>query len=261
MEHIEKSLDGTIKLNFEGYSSVIIPSINNKFCVCLSCQIGCPINCNFCLSGKQGFKKNLTKQEILEQLKKAKDVLGKTPTSVVFMGSGEPSLNLKNVLAAAEDIHSNYDIPYKKITISTIGLDNIDILSKIKFNLAISLHSTFNEKRKQISPLTCSVERVVEIAKKYVSRHRKNYTMIEYSLIQGFNDSNEDLNNLLSFDWPKKTIFNLIEFNETNEMKKVSIEKMQEFKLKILERGYKCFIRRSMGKDISAACGMLNQVS
>jgi 23S rRNA (adenine2503-C2)-methyltransferase len=257
MENIEKSTDGTIKLNFEGYSAVIIPTINKKFCVCVSCQIGCPIGCLYCLSGKTKFKRNLTKQEILEQVKSAKRIIKKNPTSVVFMGMGEPSLNLKNVLAAAEDIHSNYDVPYRKITISTAGLDNIDSLSKIKFNLAISLHSAFDEKRKEINPLACSVERIVENAKRYVSKHGKNYVMIEYSLIKGFNDSENDLKQLLSFDWPKKTIFNLIEFNETNKMKKTEMNEIQKFKLKVLKEGYKCFIRNSRGKDIGASCGML----
>jgi 23S rRNA (adenine2503-C2)-methyltransferase len=257
MEKTERSLDGTIKLNFKGYSSVIIPSINNKFSVCLSCQIGCPVGCFFCLSGKQGFKRNLTKQEILEQVEEAKKTIGKNPTSIVFMGSGEPSLNLRNVLESAEAIHSKYEIPYKKITISTIGLKNLSSLSKIKFNLAISLHSAFNEKRKEITPIACSIKKILSVSKKYVSQHRKNYIMLEYSMIRDFNDSDKDLEKLLSFDWPKQTIFNLIEFNETNKMKKVSLEKIQEFKLKILEKGYKCFIRNSRGTDIKAACGML----
>lgn len=257
MEQIEKSKDGTIKINFEGYSAVIIPTRNDKNCVCLSCQIGCPIGCSFCLSGKQGFKRNLTKQEILQQVEKAKETIGKNPTSIVFMGSGEPSLNLKSVLESAEEIHNKYSIPYKKITISTIGLENLSALSKIKFNLAISLHSAFNEKRKQITPLACSVEKILETAKTYVSQHRKNYVMMGYSLIRGFNDSSEDLTQLLSFPWPKRTIFNLIEFNETNNMKKVSLERMQYFKTELMKRGYKSFIRNSRGNDIKASCGML----
>ncbi len=257
MKPIERSQDGTIKLNFKGYSTVIIPSINDKFCVCVSCQIGCAVGCFFCLSGKTKFQRNLTKQEILDQVEKAKETIGKEPTSIVFMGCGEPSLNLKNVLESAEEIHITHNIPYKKITISTIGLDNLDSLSKIKFNLAISLHSAFNEKRKEISPIVCSVEKILETAKTYVSQHQKNYIMIEYSLIQRFNDSLNDFDKLLSFDWPKRTIFNLIEFNETNGLKKTEMEKIQEFKLKIMEKGYKCFIRNSRGKDINASCGLL----
>ncbi len=257
MKNIEKSTDGTIKLKFKGYSAVIIPTIRNKFCICLSCQIGCPVGCLFCLSGKTKFQRNLTKEEIFKQFETAREMIKKNPTSVVFMGMGEPSLNIKNVLAAADEIHTQYNLPYKKITISTVGLDNIDTLSKIKFNLAISLHSAFNEKRKQISPLTCSVERVVENSKRYVLKHKKNYIMIEYAMIKGFNDSQEDLKQLLSLDWPKKTIFNLIEFNESGAMKKTQMPEIQEFKLKILKEGYKCFIRNSRGNDINASCGLL----
>lgn len=258
MVKIEKSQDGTIKINFSGYSAVIIPTRNDKNCVCLSCQIGCGVGCSFCLSGKTKFKRNLKNEEILEQVETAKTILGKNPTSVVFMGSGEPSLNLKNVLESAEEIHKKYNIPYKKITISTIGLANLKNLEKIKFNLAISLHSAFDKKRKEISPLACSVRKILGVSKRYVSKHRKNYVMLEYSMIEGFNDSEEDLKKILSFDWPKRTIFNLIEFNETNKMKKTPLERMQYFKIELMKKGYKSFIRNSRGKDIKASCGMLS---
>jgi 23S rRNA (adenine2503-C2)-methyltransferase len=257
MKNIEKSKEGTIKLNFEGYSSVIIPTKDNKVCVCVSCQIGCPVKCSFCLSGKQDFKRNLSVEEILEQVKESKKAIEKNPSSIVFMGCGEPSLNLRNVLESAEKIHQEYDIPYKRITISTIGLENIKTLEKIKFNLAISLHSAFDEKRKEITPLACSINKILEVSKNYVETNRKSHIMIEYCLIKGFNDSKEDLEKLLSLDWPKRTNFNLIEFNETDKRKKASLKKIQEFKIKILEKGYKCFIRPSRGKDINAACGML----
>lgn len=258
MERINISFDGTIKIDFQGYSSVIIPSINNKLCVCLSCQIGCPVKCSICLSGKMKFKRNLTRDEIVHQFTKSQEVLGEKITSVVFMGSGEPSLNLENVLVAAEEIHKISNIPYRRITISSAGLKNLDSLANIKFNLAISLHSPFDSKRKKISPLLCSTKKILNVSKKYVSQHKKNYIMIEYPMIDGFNDSEKDLAKLVSLPWPGRTIFNLIELNESGNLSKASMEKIQFFKKELIDRGYKCFIRNSRGKDIEASCGMIH---
>ncbi len=258
MKKIEKSADGTIKINFPGYSAVIIPTKDEKHCVCVSCQIGCPVGCKFCFSGRNKFERNLSSEEIVEQVRKAKEIIGKNPTSIVFMGSGEPSLNLKNVLDAAEEIHKEFEISRRRITISSIGLKNLDSLEDINFNLAISLHSAFNKKRKEVTDIACSVRKILEVSGKYVSKHKKNYIMIEYSMIENFNDSDKDLKKILSLDWPKNTLFNLIEFNESKDMKRTSLERMQEFKIAIIEKGYKCFIRPSRGKDITAACGMLS---
>jgi 23S rRNA (adenine2503-C2)-methyltransferase len=257
MFKLERSLDGTIKIKFNGYSAIIIPTINNKFCICLSCQIGCAIACSFCSSGKSKFIRNLSQEEILNQILCAKKIIGQNPSSVVFMGVGEPSLNLINVLGSAEIIHQNYNLPYKKITISTVGLSNLESLKNIKFNLAISLHSPIEKRRKKITPLACSISKILKVSNHYTSINKKNYIMIEYTLINGFNDSSKDIDTLLSLNWPKRTLFNLIEFNETNNFKKTPMEEIRKHKLKILSRGYKCFIRNSRGNDIGASCGML----
>ena len=105
------STDGTIRIEFEkGYVAVIIPTKDYKIAVCVSCQIGCPVGCKFCYTGKLGFKSNLNSEEIVEQVKVAKEILKKNPTSVVFMGMGEPTLNLKNVLDAGEKIHKEFNL-------------------------------------------------------------------------------------------------------------------------------------------------------
>ncbi len=258
MKHlITKSKDGTIKITFNEYSSVIIPTINNKHSVCVSCQIGCPIGCKFCFSGKTKFKRNLSSEEIIDQVEAANKIISKNPDSVVFMGMGEPSLNLKNVLEAASEINTKFNVSRNKITISTSGLQNLNTLLNIPFNIAISLHSPFDKIRKQLIPGATSVRKIVNFSNKYLkNKNNKKYIMIEYALIKDLNDSNKDLKKLLSLKWPKKTIFNLIEFNSLNGFEKS--EKILEFKQKIIQAGYKCFIRMSRGKDIKAACGMLS---
>jgi 23S rRNA (adenine2503-C2)-methyltransferase len=257
--NVHTSADGTKKIDFsEGYTAVIIPTINEKYAVCVSCQLGCAVGCKFCYTGKMGFKKNLTAEQIVEQVKVAKELIGKTPYSVVFMGMGEPTLNLQNVLNAAEQIHNEFEIAYRRITISTSCLPTINKLLDIPFNVALSLHSPFDEIRKKLMPPTISIKEIIEFANEYCKRYPRKELMIEYAMMKGINDRDEDLKELLSLPWPKKTTFNLIEFNDIDEFKRVPRERMFEFKNAIIAKGFKSFVRYSRGNDIAAACGMLD---
>jgi len=257
---IEKSSDGTIKIVFpEDYIAVIIPTKDDKFAVCVSCQIGCPVGCKFCYSGKIGFKRNLSSDEIFNQVVVAKEVVSRDPTSIVFMGMGEPTLNLENVLAAGERMHDEFHISYNRITISTSCLKNLGKLVDSKFNLALSIHSPFDSVRKSLIPGSNSISKIVRFANDYISRgNNKKYIMIEYSMISGVNDSDKDLKKLISLKWPKRSLFNLIEFNDIGKLKSSSSERLEYFKEKIIAKGWKCFIRSSRGKDIQASCGMLS---
>lgn len=254
---LEKSIDSTQKIIFkEGYVSVIIPSKDEKYAVCLSCMIGCPMDCKFCRAGK--FKRNLTSKEMMLQFNTAKKIIEKSPSSVVFMGMGEPMLNFAQVYKTGELIHKETNLPYKKITISTSGV-HLNKLIDVPFSVALSLHSPFDEIRKKIMPNACSVKELVDFANEHCKKS-KNEIMIEYSMIKGVNDRDEDLDELLSLNWPKgtKTLFNLIQFNDYRDFKQSSIERIREFKQAIINKGFKCFIRQSRGKDIDAACGMLD---
>ena len=254
-----KSIDGTIKIDFDrGYTAVIIPTINDKYAVCVSSQIGCAVGCKFCYTAKMGFKSNLTEEEIVNQVRVVKEIIGKAPQSVVFMGMGEPTLNLGNVLNAAEQIHKEFSIAYNRITISTSCLKNINSLLDIPFNVALSLHSPSDSVRKKLMPATIEVKEIVNFANEYHKRHPRKELMIEYAMMKGINDRNEDVIELMSLSWPKKTTFNLIEFNDIDEFRRVSGERMTEFKNAIIKAGFKSFIRYSRGPDIKAACGMLD---
>lgn len=259
MYSTSKSSDGTIKITFkEGFVSVIIPTIDEKYAVCLSSQIGCPIGCSFCFTGKMGFKRNLTKEELLLQFETVMTIIGKVPNSVVFMGMGEPTLNLENVLSAAEEIHRKYSIAYVRITISTSCLKNINKLLNIPFNLALSVHSVIDKTRKKIMPKSVSIKTILNFANKYCKSHPKKYLMIEYAMMKGINDSDNDIKQLTKIKWPKRTLFNFIQFNDIGKFKQTNIERMREFKQAMRTAGYKAFIRQNRGNDIKAACGMLD---
>lgn len=289
----QKSSDGTILLSFEeGYKSVIIPSKDNKNAVCVSCQIGCPMSCAFCRASE--FVKDLSVDEILAQVRTAAGVCGSV-TSIVFMGMGEPMLNYHAVKIAIECIHKEFSIGYRHITLSTCGI-GLDKLINVPFHVAISLHGSNDEIRNKLVGGTFSandkkqmhasraksgqisresgdnktegsdsteqtlrpatVAEIVAFSKVYGVQH-KDGLMIEYALISGVNDSDSCLDELLSLDWHPNTNFNLIEFNDIGKFKKST--RMNLWKERIINSGFKCFKRLSRGADIEAACGMLKK--
>jgi len=271
---IEESTDGTLKLVFEkGHHCVIIPK-KKGFTLCVSSQVGCTVGCKFCYTAKMGFLSHLSSDEIIEQyvsalnvLKDKYDELEHYITSFVFMGMGEPLLNTKNVYEACDKLNSEFGFSHKRITISTSGI--LPQMKKFlelnrKEKLALSLHSPHSDVREYIMPIAkrYSFEELIEFCNEY-SNHYKDPIMIEYLMINGLTDRDKDLNTLLNCGLVKGTYINLIPLNgEMNIDSDVylgsSEETILEWKEKIVNSGYKCFIRITMGEDIEAACGMLN---
>lgn len=246
------SSDGTIKLSFpQGYIAVIIP-VKEKYTVCVSSQVGCHIGCTFCYTG--AFEKDLTAQEIVEQVDIAVKITQKQPQSVVFMGMGEPMSNFTQVKEAIDTIHEKYALTYKRITVSTSGVAINKLLGQ-KFNAALSLHSLRQDVRKKIMPLSMPLSKLYPFVDAYCAE-KKYGLMIEYALMKGVNDTDEDMQLLCDHVWPKNINFNLIEYNDKGEF--VRSPRLHEFKQALREKGYKCFIRHSRGADIEAACGMLD---
>lgn len=249
MPSLKQSRDGTIRMDFaKGHSSVIIPTTNNKYTLCLSTQVGCTMDCSFCHSN--AFQENLRPEEIILQFEMG---YAQFPiTSIVFMGMGEPMANFDAVTEAIEHMHKAHSLAYKKITLSTIGKDLAKLIDA-PYHVAVSLHGAREETRKRLVPFGASVSEIIAFAK---SREDKNKNvMIEYALIKGVNDSDDECKTLLSHDWPQETNFNLIEYNPKDEF--VKSTRLSEWKQAIRDKGYKCFIRESRGRDIGAACGML----
>lgn len=232
--------------------------------ICLSSQVGCALNCNFCATGEMGFKRNLTVGEIVDQLLTILKTLKTDATNLVFMGMGEPFLNYDNVLNAC-DIISHSDgiaIGKRKITISTAG-----IIPKIQqfadegrgYKLAISLNAPDDKKRSFLMPINKKypINELINAGKYYASKSRHLFTF-EYLMIAGVNDSEADALKLKKLLKGVRCKINIIPFNATDgELKPPTEKKINAFIKKLLDLNIIISVRRSKGSDIDAACGQL----
>ena len=264
--------DNTIKLVIKTEKNIIetvaIPNSKNHFTLCVSSQNGCALNCAFCSTGKNGFYGNLKPYELVSQILLAQDKIKtlfekKKITNIVLMGMGEPLLNLDNVLAFISILSNKnaLDINKKKITISTSGITNkISKISENNIPLALSLHSTDNAIRSKIMPINkkYSLKSILNECKKYSSNNKE--LTIEYILIKDLNDSDKDINNLITITKKLKCKICLIPFNTipNSPFKSPNPEKIITFQTKLKEKGIIVNIRKRRGENINAACGQLS---
>lgn len=268
MEIVEKlvSKDGTIKFALNTgdgiIESVVIPQKDDKLTFCISTQVGCAMNCSFCMTGKMGFRRNLSSEEIVEQVIIMNSQVGR-PTSIVYMGMGEPMLNIENVVKSIQKINHPKILNFseKKITISTCGItDGMELLRrKTGSRLAISLHASNDEARSKIMPVNNKypIKELVKLTNEF-PRNKKERVMIEYMLLKGINDSKEDLACLIEMFDTDNAMFNLIEFSDTSKEFSKS-DNLELFKVGLYKAGFKTFVRESRGSDIKAACGQLSK--
>jgi 23S rRNA (adenine2503-C2)-methyltransferase len=246
--------------------TVLMRHKDDRNTVCVSSQVGCPLGCEFCATGKMGFKRNLEMMEIIEQvlfferyLKKS----GKKVTNVTFMGMGEPFLNYDNVLRAVRFFNDKkiFNIGARNISISTAGIvEGIKKFAKenLQVNLAISLHSAISELRTKLMPInkTNSLENVLEAVNNYIKKTNRQ-VMFEYLLINNINDSDFCATELVKIMKNPLYYVNLILYNSTegNDFKPSNSERVKKFK-DILKKGKIIFSQRfRFGQDIKAACG------
>lgn len=264
-----ESRDGTVKVLYElpdGHriESVRIPH-EERVTLCISSQVGCSIGCRFCASGLRGLDRNLTPGEMVEQVLLTGGIRKRDFTNIVFMGIGEPLLNLDNLSKAIRIINSPEGLGFgaRRITVSTVGLpQGIRRLAElgIQINLAISLHAADPEKRKSLIPLAekVTLEEVLDAADYFRSRTTRDVTY-EVLLIKGINDGPEDARKLAALLKGRKGSVNLIPFNRVEGLPYTppSRRGVLEFR-NILEQAYvPVSMRRSRGADIDAACGQL----
>ncbi|MBE3089800.1 MAG: 23S rRNA (adenine(2503)-C(2))-methyltransferase RlmN [Actinobacteria bacterium] len=269
------TLKALIKLN-DGLAveTVLLQHAQGRNTVCVSSQVGCPLSCLFCKTGKIGYKRNLTAYEIAEQVLffsyylKKKNAhknahKGTRVTNVVFMGMGEPFLNYGNVMDAIRICNDKdkFNIGARKISISTCGIpQNIEKLSKenLQVNLAISLSAPNNEIRSKLMPINekYPVETVIDAAKKYIARTNRR-VMFEYVLIDKFNESPEAARELAEILKGLLCFVNLIPFNGEGALNAPSKEKIGLFKSILKKSGISVTERYKFGQDINAACGQL----
>lgn len=251
--------------------TVLIP-FNNKYSICLSSQVGCAMNCSFCFTGKQGLKRNLTTSEIVGQFIKAWRWLAKNRPgeerilNIVFMGQGEPLHNFDAVKKACEIFLSQHgtSIGVQKITISTAGY--IPGLKRWSqeipgVNLALSLHSPFEEKRNELIPINKKypLEEVLTYIEN-IPLNKKQFITYEYILIKDFNDSLADAEELGTLLTGKSAYINLIPFNSFpgSRYTHPELDKVEKFKEVLDTFKIPTLIRGTKGDDVLAACGQLN---
>jgi len=265
----QTSVDGTIKYLVEYPDGECVETVLMRFdnranlTACVSCQVGCAVNCSFCATGKGGFKRNLTYQEIIEQVLTIQRDTGLKVTNVVFMGQGEPLLNLQNVLKALEIFNDDFQIGARRITISTSGIvPKIYELadSELQSTLAISLHAPNHNLRAELMPIENKypIDEVKKALVNYVEKTGRRIT-VEYILIHGFNDTTECAKELAYFLKDLKCNINLIPYNSVieNDYKKPSNNDIMKFKYLMEHSGKKVTVRLERGADIDAACGQL----
>lgn len=262
-----KSRDGAIKFLFEledkeEIESVFIPDEDRRT-VCISTQVGCPLGCVFCATGKMGFRRNLKFYEIAEQVISIQKILNERITNVVMMGMGEPFLNYNEVIYALRIINRDIGIGARKITVSTSGITpNIYkfVEEPYQYKLAFSINASDDEKRNKIMPInkTYNLENVLEALKFYSDKKRTRITF-EYVLFKGFNDSMIDAVKLAEIARSIPSKVNIIPYNsvENSQFKTPKEEDVDRFTKILYPLAPAITVRWSKGKDILAACGQL----
>ena len=275
LEKRSLSNDGTLKIllrtiDGEFIESVGIPT-NKRLTVCVSSQVGCPMDCKFCATGKEGLKRSLKAGEIIEQILLIQREMSMKVTNIVFMGMGEPLLNINEVLIAIKSINEDLNISQRKITVSTVAIPNkISELSKLsferigkcQFTLAISLHAPNQEIRETIIPSAknYNIKHIIRDCRNFVLQTGRRISF-EYILLEGINDKEEHADQLSSLIRGFQSHVNLINYNSINEMsfKKSSSSSANKFKNRLLKNGINVSLRKSRGLEKNAACGQLRR--
>ena len=269
----QSSSDGTLKYLIEYPDGECVETVLMRFdnranlTACVSSQVGCAVNCSFCATGKRGFIRNLTAKEIIEQVLTIQRDAGLKVTNIVFMGQGEPLLNLKNVLEALDMFNHDFQIGPRRITISTSGIiPKINELAscELQSTLAVSLHAPNHKLRAEIMPVENKypIEELKKSLLNYIEKTGRRIT-IEYIMILGFNDTVECAKELAYFLNDLKCNINLIPYNSVEETKyrKSSNNDIMKFKYLLEHSGKKVTVRLERGADIDAACGHLRSRS
>jgi 23S rRNA (adenine2503-C2)-methyltransferase len=260
--------EGTEKFLFalhdgETIETVLLPD-GNRLTLCISSQVGCAMNCGFCVTGTLGFKRNLAADEIVDQLLTVGRIIKpRELTNIVFMGMGEPLANFDEVVTALWRITAYMKISPRRITLSTAG-----IVPKIlegsrtapSVNLAVSLNATTDSVRDAIMPInkTYSLRALLDACRRFPLKAGRRITF-EYVLLKGVNARIEDARRLVILLKGIPSKVNLIPFNpcEGSEFRKPDDETVLAFQEVLLKGGLTAFIRKSKGQDIRAACGQL----
>ncbi|MBO9997762.1 MAG: 23S rRNA (adenine(2503)-C(2))-methyltransferase RlmN [Cyanobacteria bacterium SID2] len=265
--HQSIASDGTIKFLLELADGNIIETVgmptDKRLTVCVSSQVGCPMACDFCATGKSGFLRNLETHEIVDQVLTVRDVFDRRVSNIVFMGMGEPLLNVDNVLAAVRCLNEDIGIGQRSMTISTVGIPgHIRRLAqhKLQVTLAVSLHASNQKLREKLIPSArqYSIEDLFAECREYVQMTGRRLSF-EYLLLAELNDLPEHAEQLAQHLRGFQSHVNLIPYNPISEVdyKRPDRHRVQQFENALKERHIAISVRYSKGLDVDAACGQL----
>ncbi|WP_395046525.1 23S rRNA (adenine(2503)-C(2))-methyltransferase RlmN [Flavobacterium sp.] len=273
VDTMQRSSDGTVKNAVRLHDGLIVESVliptETRTTACVSSQVGCSLDCNFCATARLKRMRNLEPGEIYDQVlaidRESKLYFNRPLSNIVFMGMGEPLMNYNNVIKAIDMITSNEGLGMspKRITVSTSGVSKMIRKmadDEVKFKLAVSLHSAIEETRNRIMPFTKSFP-LPELreALEYWYHKTKSKITYEYVVWKGINDNKESVDALVKFCKYVPCKVNLIEYNpiDDGEFQQASPESINAYIKALDANGIIAKVRHSRGKDIDAACGQL----
>jgi len=271
VEAMQRSVDGTVKLLLGAadgarIEAVLIPE-ERRNTLCVSTQVGCPLTCDFCATGALGFTRNLTCGEIVDQVLHARRIMAPEAaiTNLVFMGMGEPLLNLPNVSEAIRLLTDPkaFAIAPRRVTVSTAGVlpQIAPLLEVAPIHLAVSLHATTDEVRDMLVPLNkrFPLGELLETLRNEPRINRRRPVFFEYTLMEGINDSEEDARRLPGLISGLDAKVNVIPMNPHADApyRPPAPEVVDRFTEILHRAGVRVTLRRDRGRDIDAACGQL----
>jgi len=273
VDTMQRSEDGTVKNAVRLHDDLIVESVliptKTRTTACVSSQVGCSLDCNFCATARLKRIRNLTPGEIYDQVvaidNESKLYYDRPLSNIVFMGMGEPLMNYPNVMKAIDMITSNEGLGMspKRITVSTSGVSKMIkkmVDDEVKFNLAVSLHSAIEATRNEIMPFTKSfpLTELREALEYWYSKTKSKITY-EYVVWKGINDDKASIDALVKFCKYVPCKVNLIEYNaiDDGEFQQASDESINAYIIALAANDIVAKVRRSRGKDIDAACGQL----
>ena len=275
LRHRSDAADGTVKLllgTADGLSleTVGIPA-GDRLTVCVSSQVGCPMACRFCATGKGGLQRSLAVHEIVDQVLSVREAMGRRPSHVVFMGMGEPLLNIDAVLAAIHCLCGELGMAQRQITVSSVGVPGAlsalaerarERLGRAQFTLAVSLHAPDQTLRRQLIPTAHAypIDLLLEDCRRYVADTGRRVSF-EYILLGGVNDQPRHAEALARRLRGFQSHVNLIAYNPIaeEEFRRPGPEAVEAFRRALRSRHIAVSVRASRGLDADAACGQLRR--
>lgn len=273
VDHMQRSKDGTIKNAVKLHDGLTVESVMiptpTRTTACVSSQVGCSLNCEFCATARLKRMRNLNPDEIYDQVvaidQQSRSYHNRPLSNIVFMGMGEPLMNYNNVIKSIDKITGDDGLGMspKRITLSTSGVPKM--MKKLaderpKFNLALSLHSAIDEKRVKIMPFNDQFPLAdIKDALRYWYDKTGTRVTYEYVVWKGINDTQEDIDALVEFCKVIPCKVNIIEYNSIDDARfeQASKEAVDAYERQLNRNGFTVNVRRSRGKDIDAACGQL----